>query len=57
MAMTVAQLIDRLRSLPEAAVVLMKNGEGLSRVADIDVVEAQGLGAPADVILLPSCEE
>ena len=57
MAMTVAQLIDRLRRFPEEAVVLMENGDGLSRVAEIDVVEAQGLGAPPEVILLPSCEE
>ncbi len=55
--MTVAQLIEALRRLPEDAVVLMENGAGLSGVAQLDFIEAQGAGAPAEVILQPSHEE
>ncbi len=55
--MTVAQLREALARLPEDAVVLMDNGGGLSRVAGFDLVEEQGAGAPAEVILLPSMEE
>jgi hypothetical protein len=55
--MTVAQLQEALARLPEDAVVLMDNGGGLSRVAGLDLVEEQGAGAPAEVILLPSMEE
>jgi len=55
--MTVAQLIEALRRLPEDAVVLTENGAGLNRVAGLDFIEAQGAGAPAEVVLLPSHEE
>lgn len=55
--MTVAQLIEALRRLPEDAIVLMENGAGLNRVAELDFIEAQGVGAPAEVILQPSHEE
>jgi hypothetical protein len=57
MNMTVGQLIEALRQIREDAVVLMESGGGLSRVAELDFVEAQGLGAPAEVILLPSHDE
>ena len=55
--MTVAQLREALLKMPSEAVVLMKNGGGLSRVAGLDFFEEQGAGAPAEVILLPSMEE
>jgi hypothetical protein len=55
--MTVAQLLEQLRRLPEEAVVLMDNGGGLSRVAALEFVADQGLGAPAEVILSPSMDE
>jgi hypothetical protein len=55
--MTVAQLLEQLRRLPEEAVVLMDNGDGLSRVAALEFVADQGLGAPAEVILSPSMDE
>jgi len=55
--MTVAQLVEALRSLPEDAVVLMESGGGLSLVSQLDFVEGQGPGAPAEVILCASHDE
>jgi hypothetical protein len=55
--MTVSQLVEALRRLPEEAVVLMDSGAGLSRVAALEFVVDQGLGAPAEVILSPSMDE
>lgn len=55
--MTVAQLCEQLRRLPEDAVVLMDSGGGLSRVAALEFVAHQGPGAPAEVILSPSMDE
>ncbi len=55
--MTVAQLLDRLKQLPEDAVVLMESGGGLSRVSALEFVLDQGPGAPAEVILSPSMDE
>jgi hypothetical protein len=54
---TVAQLLEALMNLPADAVVLIENGTGLSRVGGLDVVVAQGPGAPAEIILLPSMDE
>ncbi len=51
--MTVAQLLDALSKMPKEAVVLIESGGVLSRV----VVEEQGPGAPAEVVLLPSMDE
>ena len=55
--MTVSQLREAQRRLPEDAVILMESDGRLSRVAEVDFVEAQGVGAPAEVILLPSLDE
>ncbi|MFG1352418.1 hypothetical protein [Xanthobacter autotrophicus] len=55
--MTVAQLIEALGKLPPDAVVLMESDGGLSLVSAFDFVEAQGAGAPAEVILLPNMDE
>lgn len=55
--MTVAQLCERLRLLPDEAVVLMDSGDGLSRVSTLEFVADQGPGAPAEVILSPSMDE
>ncbi len=55
--MTVSGLVEALSKLPKDAVVLMESGDGLARVAGFDFVEQQGVGAPAEVILLPSAEE
>jgi hypothetical protein len=55
--MTVGQLIEALRRLPEDAVVLMESDGGLSRVSELDFVDAQGPGAPAEIILQPSHDE
>jgi hypothetical protein len=55
--MNVAQLIKRLQDLPPEAVVLMESDGGLSRVSEIELIEAQGPGAPAEVVLGPSLEE
>lgn len=55
--MTVAELIKRLCELPQEAVVLMESDGGLSRVSDIALIDAQGVGAPAEVILAPSMDE
>jgi len=55
--MTVAQLLDELMKMPRDAVVLMESGGGLSRVATLDFFDADGPGAPAEVILLPSTDE
>jgi hypothetical protein len=55
--MTVAQLLDELVKMPKDAVVLMESGEGLSRVSALEFIEAQGLGSPAEVLLLPNMEE
>ena len=55
--MTVAQLIEALGKMPPDAVVLMENGGGLSLVSALDFVDAQGPGAPAEVILLPNMDE
>jgi hypothetical protein len=54
---TVAQLLDRLKGLPEDAVVLIDSGDGLSRVSALEFVADQGPGAPAEVILSPSMDE
>lgn len=55
--MTVAQLIEALGRMPPEAVVLMESDGGLSLVSALDFVDAQGAGAPAEVILLPNMEE
>ena len=55
--MTVARLLEALLKMPKDAVVLMESGGGLSLVAGLDFVEKQGVGAPAEVILLPSMDE
>ncbi|MFG1479752.1 hypothetical protein V5F53_13980 [Xanthobacter sp. V4C-4] len=55
--MTVAQLMEALARMPGEAVVLMEADGGLSLVSALDFVDAQGPGAPAEVILLPSMEE
>ena len=55
--MTVAQLIAALAEMPQAAVVLMESGGGLSLVSGLDCVEDQGAGAPAEVILTPNMDE
>ncbi len=55
--MTVAQLVEALSRMPNEAVVLIESGGGLSRVDAIEFVAAQGPGAPAEVLLLPSMDE
>jgi len=55
--MTVAKLIEALAAMPKDAIVLMDNGAGLSRVDALDLVEQDGSGAPAEVILQPSMDE
>lgn len=55
--MTVAQLMEALAKMPADAVVLMEADGGLSLVSMLDFVDAQGPGAPAEVILLPNMEE
>jgi hypothetical protein len=55
--MTVAELIKRLTDLPQDAVVLMEADGGLSRVNALEFMDAQGPGAPAEVILTPSMDE
>jgi hypothetical protein len=55
--MTVAQLLEQLKEMPKEAVVLLESGGGLSRVSNLEFVEAQGPGAPAEVILLPSMDD
>lgn len=55
--MTVAQLMEALAKMPADAVVLMEADGGLSLVSTLDFVDAQGPGAPAEVILLPNMEE
>ena len=54
---TVAQLLEELMKLPKEAVVLMECGGGLSRVSALDFIEGRGLGAPAEVVLLPNMDE
>jgi hypothetical protein len=55
--MTVAQLLEALKALPDHAVVLIDSGGGLSRVAALEFVAGQSPGAPAEVILSPSMDE
>ena len=55
--MTVAKLIEALASMPRDAIVLMDSGAGLSRVDALELVDEQGPGAPAEVILQPSLNE
>jgi hypothetical protein len=55
--MTVAQLLEQLKEMPADAVVLLENGGGLSRVDELELIQSQGPGAPAEVILLPSMDE
>ena len=55
--MTVSQMIEALRRFPEDAVVRMESDGGLSRVAESGFFSAQGPGAPAEIILLPSHDE
>ncbi|MDQ0505254.1 hypothetical protein [Xanthobacter agilis] len=55
--MTVAQLMEALARMPAEAVVLMEADGGLSLVSALDLVDAQGPGAPAEVILLPNMDE
>jgi hypothetical protein len=42
--------------MPREAVVLIESGGGLSRVSALDFFDAEGPGAPAEVILLPSTD-
>lgn len=49
--------MEVLASLPQDAIVLMDNGGGLSRVDALELVDGQGPGAPAEVILQPSMDE
>lgn len=55
--MTVSGLVEALLKMPKDAVVLMDSGGGFSLVAELDFIEEQGPGAPAEVILLPSMIE
>lgn len=55
--MTVAELISKLAEMPQEAVVLMESDGGLSRVSALEFLEGQSLGAPAEVILMPSMDE
>jgi hypothetical protein len=54
---TVAMLIEALARLPRDAIVLMECGEGLARVDALELVDEQGPGAPAEVILQPNMDE
>jgi hypothetical protein len=54
---TVDKLIEALARMPKDAIVLMENGAGLSRVDALELVDEQGPGAPAEVILQPSMDE
>lgn len=54
---TVAKLIEALARMPKEAIVLMDSGAGLSRVDNLELVDEQGPGAPAEVILQPSMDE
>ena len=55
--MTVAQLLEELVKMPRDAVILMESGGGLSRVSELQFIEGQGPGAPAEVILQPSMDD
>jgi hypothetical protein len=55
--MTVSQLLEQLRNMPEEAVVLIESDGGLSLVGAVDFVKGQGPGAPSEVILSPSMAE
>ncbi len=55
--MTVSQLLDELAKLPKDAVVVMENGPGISQVSTLELIESQGLGAPAEVLLHPNMDE
>ena len=55
--MTAAQLLEALSKLPPDSVVLMESDGGLSLVASLEFVPAQGQGTFAEIILLPSMAE
>ena len=55
--MTVAELTARLQDAPRDAVVLMDNGGGLSRVAELSAFEPAIAGEPPAVLLSPSLDE
>lgn len=55
--MTVAMLIEALARMPRDAIVLMECGAGLSRVDALELVDEQGPGVPAEVILQPNMNE
>jgi hypothetical protein len=55
--MTVDQLLNHLAKMPKDAVVLMENGPGLSSISTLELIEAHGVGAPAEVLLHPSLED
>lgn len=55
--MTVAQLLEKLADMPGDAVVLMEADGGLSQVSTLEFVAAQGVGMPAEIILMPNMEE
>ena len=54
--MTVEQLRDALRSMPNEAVVLLEGDAGYSLVGGLSLVE-NGNGVPDEVILLPDMNE
>jgi hypothetical protein len=54
---TVAQLIEALKALPQEALVLIDSDGGLSLVAQVAFSPSSGPGAPAEVLLLPNMEE
>lgn len=51
--MTVTQLIDALRAMPESAVVLFEGDAGYSLIAGLDLMHNDN-GMPDEVILFPN---
>jgi hypothetical protein len=55
--MTVVQLIDLLKTMPEQAVVLLEGDGAFARIAGITLEKSETVGLPDEVILTTDAEE
>jgi hypothetical protein len=55
--MTVVQLIEMLKAMPEAAVVLLEGDGAFARIAGVTLEKSDTIGLPDEVILTTDAEE
>jgi hypothetical protein len=55
--MTVVELIEELKKMPDEAVVLLEMSAGFARVAGLNLEKSAAVGLPDEVILFTDAEE